>query len=61
MFFHRQRQPCPVAAELRGTISFLATASVVGGMGAFLALGSLTLVALRYFWRGDPETKGGSL
>jgi hypothetical protein len=30
-------------------------------MGVFLLFGALTLVALRYFWREVPETKGRSL
>ena len=43
------------------TISFLAIESVVGGMGVFLPLGSLTLVAVLYFWPVDTETYGKSL
>ena len=31
------------------------------GMGVFLLFGSLTLVALIYFWFKVPETKGRSL
>jgi H+/Cl- antiporter ClcA len=34
---------------------------LVGAMGVFLLFGSLTLVALLYFWREVPETKGRSL
>jgi sugar porter (SP) family MFS transporter len=43
------------------TISFLTLLSAVGGVGAFFLFGFLTLVALGYFWRRVPETKGRSL
>jgi sugar porter (SP) family MFS transporter len=43
------------------TISFLTIKNAIGGMGVFLLFGSLTLVALLYFWRKVPETKGRSL
>jgi len=43
------------------TISFLTLLSAVGGVGAFFLFGFLTLVALGYFWRKVPETKGRSL
>jgi sugar porter (SP) family MFS transporter len=43
------------------TISFLSLLSAVGGVGAFFLFGFLTLVALGYFWRRVPETKGRSL
>jgi len=33
----------------------------IGAVGVFLLFGSLTLVALLYFWREVPETKGRSL
>lgn len=33
----------------------------VGGLGVFFLFGFLTLVALAYFWRRVPETKGRSL
>ena len=36
-------------------------ASGITGMGVFLLFGALTLVALLYFWRAVPETKGRSL
>jgi sugar porter (SP) family MFS transporter len=43
------------------TISFLTLLSAIGGSGAFFLFGFLTLVALAYFWRKVPETKGRSL
>src|SRR6201996_1561499 len=43
------------------TVSFLTLLSAVGGVGAFFLFGFLTLVALAYFWRKVPETKGRSL
>jgi sugar porter (SP) family MFS transporter len=43
------------------TISFLTLLSAIGGTGVFLLFGFLTLVALAYFWRKVPETKGRSL
>jgi sugar porter (SP) family MFS transporter len=43
------------------TISFLTIKNAIGGMGVFLLFGSLTLVALIYFWFKVPETKGRSL
>jgi SP family galactose:H+ symporter-like MFS transporter len=49
------------AANFVVTISFLSIKNAIGGMGVFLLFGALTLVALRYFWREVPETKGRSL
>jgi len=43
------------------TISFLTIKNAIGAMGVFLLFGCLTLVALLYFWREVPETKGRSL
>jgi predicted MFS family arabinose efflux permease len=43
------------------TISFLTLLSAIGGAGAFFLFGFLTLVALAYFWRRVPETRGRSL
>ena len=43
------------------TVSFLTLLSAIGGTGAFFLFGFLTLVALAYFWRKVPETKGRSL
>jgi hypothetical protein len=43
------------------TISFLTLLSAIGGTGVFLLFGALTLVALVYFIRRVPETKGRSL
>jgi MFS family permease len=43
------------------TISFLTLLSAIGGTGVFLMFGFLTLVALVYFIRKVPETKGRSL
>jgi sugar porter (SP) family MFS transporter len=49
------------AANFVVTISFLTIKNAIGGMGVFLLFGSLTVVALLYFWRKVPETKGRSL
>ncbi len=49
------------AANFVVTISFLTLLSAIGGVGAFFLFGFLTLVALGYFWRKVPETKGRSL
>jgi sugar porter (SP) family MFS transporter len=43
------------------TISFLTLLSAIGGTGVFFLFGFLTLVAVFYFWRRVPETKGRSL
>jgi sugar porter (SP) family MFS transporter len=43
------------------TISFLTLLNAVGGVGTFFLFGFLTLMALTYFWRKVPETKGRSL
>jgi MFS family permease len=48
------------AANFVVTISFLTLLSAIGGDGAFFLFGFLTLVALAYFWRKVPETKGRS-
>jgi hypothetical protein len=42
-------------------ISFLTVKNAIGAMGVFLLFGSRTPVALLYFWREVPETKGRSL
>jgi sugar porter (SP) family MFS transporter len=49
------------AANFVVSISFLTLLSAVGGLGVFFLFGFLTLVALAYFWRRVPETKGRSL
>jgi hypothetical protein len=49
------------AANFVVTVSFLTIKNAIGAMGVFLLFGSLTLVALLYFWREVPETKGRSL
>lgn len=49
------------AANFVVTISFLTLLGAVGGVGAFFLFAFLTLVALGYFWRKVPETKGRSL
>jgi sugar porter (SP) family MFS transporter len=49
------------AANFVVTISFLTIKNAIGGMGVFLMFGSLTLVALLYFFWKVPETKGRSL
>jgi hypothetical protein len=43
------------------TISFLTLLNAISGVGTFFLFGLLTLVALAYFWRKVPETKGCSL
>jgi MFS transporter, SP family, galactose:H+ symporter len=43
------------------TISFLTLKNAIGTMGVFLLFGALTVVALGYFYRKVPETKGRSL
>jgi len=43
------------------TISFLTLLNAISGVGVFFLFGFLTLVALAYFWRKVPETKGRSL
>ena len=49
------------AANFVVTVSFLTLLSAIGGSGAFFLFGFLTLVALGYFWKKVPETKGRSL
>jgi sugar porter (SP) family MFS transporter len=43
------------------TISFLTLLNAVTGVGVFMLFGFLTVIALVYFWRKVPETKGRSL
>jgi sugar porter (SP) family MFS transporter len=43
------------------TVSFLTLLNAIDGVGVFFLFGFLTLVALAYFWRKVPETKGRSL
>ena len=43
------------------TVSFLTLLNAISGVGVFFLFGFLTLVALGYFWRKVPETKGRSL
>ena len=43
------------------TISFLTLLNAINGVGVFFLFGFLTLVALAYFWKRVPETKGRSL
>jgi sugar porter (SP) family MFS transporter len=49
------------AANFVVTVSFLTLLSAIGGVGVFFLFGFLTLVALAYFWKKVPETKGRSL
>jgi len=49
------------AANFVVTISFLTLLNAIGGSGVFFLFGFLTLVALAYFWKKVPETKGRSL
>jgi sugar porter (SP) family MFS transporter len=46
------------AANFVVTISFLTLLSVITDAGTFFLFGFLTLVAVAYFWRRVPETKG---
>jgi MFS family permease len=43
------------------TVSFLTLLNAINGVGVFFLFGFLTLIALAYFWRKVPETKGRSL
>jgi sugar porter (SP) family MFS transporter len=43
------------------TISFLTLVNAIGPLGVFLLFGFMTLIALGYFYRKVPETKGMSL
>jgi sugar porter (SP) family MFS transporter len=43
------------------TISFLTLLNAIGGTGVFFLFGGLTLIALAYFAKKVPETKGRSL
>jgi len=49
------------AANFVVTISFLTLISVISTLGVFMLFGFLTMVALTYFIRKVPETKGRSL
>jgi sugar porter (SP) family MFS transporter len=49
------------AANFVVTISFLTLLNSIGGTGVFFLFGALTLVALAYFAKKVPETKGRSL
>jgi sugar porter (SP) family MFS transporter len=49
------------AANFLVTVSFLTLLNAISGVGVFFLFGFLTLVALAYFWRRVPETKGRSL
>ncbi|HUN33481.1 MAG TPA: sugar porter family MFS transporter [Trebonia sp.] len=49
------------AANFVVTVSFLTLLNAISGVGVFFLFGFLTLVALAYFWRKVPETKGRSL
>jgi sugar porter (SP) family MFS transporter len=49
------------AANFVVTVSFLTLLNAIGGVGVFFLFGFLTLVALAYFWKKVPETKGRSL
>lgn len=49
------------AANFVVTISFLSILNAVGGGAVFAGFGVLSLLALLYFWRNVPETKGRSL
>ena len=40
------------------TVSFLTLLSAITNVGAFFLFAFLTLVAVAYFWRRVPETKG---
>jgi sugar porter (SP) family MFS transporter len=49
------------AANFVVTVSFLTLLNAISGVGVFFLFGFLTLVALAYFWKKVPETKGRSL
>jgi sugar porter (SP) family MFS transporter len=49
------------AANFVVTVSFLTLLNAISGVGVFFLFGFLTLIALAYFWRKVPETKGRSL
>jgi sugar porter (SP) family MFS transporter len=49
------------AANFVVTVSFLTLLNAISGLGVFFLFGFLTLVALAYFWRKVPETRGRSL
>ncbi len=49
------------AANFVVTVSFLTLLSAIGGTGVFFLFGFLTLVAMWFFYRRVPETKGRSL
>ena len=49
------------AANFVVAISFLTLLNTISNAGTFFLLGFLSLVALTYFWRRVPETKGLSL
>jgi sugar porter (SP) family MFS transporter len=49
------------AANFVVAISFLTLLNTISNAGTFCLLGFLSLVALTYFWRNVPETKGLSL
>ncbi|MGI8760143.1 MAG: MFS transporter [Jatrophihabitantaceae bacterium] len=49
------------AANFVVTISFLTILNAIGGTGIFAVFATLSFLALLYFWRKVPETKGRSL
>ncbi len=49
------------AANFVVTISFLTILNAIGGAAIFALFGFLSLIALGYFWRKVPETKGRTL
>jgi sugar porter (SP) family MFS transporter len=49
------------AANFLVTVTFLTLLNAISGVGVFFLFGFLTLIALGYFWRKVPETKGRSL
>jgi TM2 domain-containing membrane protein YozV len=55
-----QLHGAPAVTAVLGLLIYTGSFAI-GAMGIFLLFGSLTLVALRYFWREVPETKGRSL
>jgi hypothetical protein len=46
------------AANFVVTVSFLTLLSAITDAGTFFLFGFLTIVAVLYFWRRVPETKG---
>jgi hypothetical protein len=53
-----QLHGAPAVTAVLGLLIYTGSFAI-GAMGIFLLFGSLTLVALRYFWREVPELRAG--